>query len=207
MENLKGKPINPQNRLLDDLNVPEPTPNGIRKMGVIIRRRIRLHGWIITLRWLYVILLSQLFGYVPLRYSQITPQLYVGSQHGFWGKLRLRMAGLTASVNLREEFDDAEKSLLFEDYLYIPVPDETPVSIEQLHKGIAFIQQVINKDGKVYVHCASGVGRSVMLVIAYLIQDGMTFEQALARVSEVRPFIYLFPSQHARLQEFENEVR
>ncbi len=175
-------------------------------MIVIIRRRIRLHGWIITLRWLYVILLSQLFGYVPLRYSQITPQIYVGSQHGMLGKLRLRWAGVTASVNLREEFDDADKSLLFEDYLYIPVPDETPVSLEQLKKGIGFIQQVIDSEGKVYVHCASGVGRSVMLVIAYLIHTGMTFDEAFAAVKATRPFIYLFPSQHSRLQEFVGQL-
>ena len=176
-------------------------------MVVIIRRRIRTQGWLITLRWLYVILMSQLFGYVPLRYSQVAPQLYVGSQHGSLGKYRLRRAGVTASINLREEFDDAEKLLLFEDYLYIPVPDERAVSLEQLHDGIAFIQRVIAKGGRVYVHCASGVGRSVMMVVAYLIQEGMTFDEAYAEVTAVRPFVYLFPSQQDRLHEFEEQLK
>lgn len=199
--------ISSQDRLLDDLNVPEPTPNGIRKMLVIIRRRIRTQGWAVTLRWLFVILSSQLFGYVPLRYSQITPQIYVGSQHGFLGKLRLRMIGVTASINLREEFDDAENFLLFADHLYIPVPDERPVSLAQLREGIIFIQQILDKGGMVYVHCASGVGRSVMLVIAYLIQQGMSFDEAYATVKAVRPFVYLFPSQQARLHEFEDQLK
>ena len=35
-----------------------------------------MQGWKITLRWLYVILLSKLFGYVPLTYSRITPHIY-----------------------------------------------------------------------------------------------------------------------------------
>jgi len=176
-------------------------------MVVIIRRRIRTQGWVITLRWLYVILLSKLFGYVPLQYSRITPQVYVGSQHGLLGKYRLRMAGVTASINLREEFDYAEKWILFEDYLHIPVLDEHAVSLDQLHDGIVFIQQVVNNGGIVYVHCASGVGRSVMLVIAYLIQDGMTFEEAYAKVKTVRPFVYLFPSQQERLHEFEDQLK
>ncbi len=191
------------NRLQDDLAVPEPTPNGIRKMVAIIRRRVTQQGVWTTLRWLYVILLSKLFGYIPLSYSKVTEQVYVGSQHRLLGKLRLRSAGVTASVNLREEFDDAEKSLIFKDYLYIPVTDETPVSIDQLHEGITFIEKIVEQNEKVYVHCASGVGRSVMLVIAYLMTRGMSFQSAFDMVKAVRPFIYLFPSQQARLLEFE----
>jgi len=191
------------NRLQDDLVVPEPTPNGIRKLIAIIRRRIRQQGWATTLRWLYVILMSKLFGYVPLAYSKITDHVYVGSQHRTLGKLRLRTAGVTASINLREEFDDADKSFLFEDYLYIPVPDETPVTVEQLNQGIDFMKRMIEQGEKVYVHCASGVGRSVMLVVAYLMNEGMSFELAFETVKNVRPFVYLFPSQKARLLEFE----
>ena len=176
-------------------------------MVAIIRRRIKTQGWIITLRWLYVILMSQLFGYVPLSYSRVTSNIFVGSQHGALGKLRLRLAGVTASVNLRDEFDDADRSLLFEDYLYMPVPDETPVTIRQLERGIDFIRRTVNQGGKVYVHCASGVGRSVMLVVAYLMKEGKTLEEAFAMVKSVRPFVYLFRDQYARLMEFEEHLQ
>lgn len=160
-----------------------------------------------TLRWLYVILLSKLFGYVPLTYSQITPQIYVGSQHGLLGKLRLRLAGINATVNLREEYDYEDRRLAFDTYFYIPVTDETPVTIEQLHKGIVFIDDQITQGKKVYVHCASGVGRSVMLVVAYFMQQGMTYDDAFAKVKLVRPFVYLFPSQQERLQEFDSHLK
>lgn len=201
--NRKDCVINSENRLVDDLNVPEPTPNGIRKMVAIIRRRIRTQGWVVTLRWLYVILMSKLFGYVPISYSRITPDLFVGSQYKFLGKLRLRLAGITATINLREEYDYAERSIVFDKYLHLPVPDETPVTIPQLEKGITFIDEMLKQGEKVYVHCASGVGRSVMLVTAYFIQQGLSFNEAHAKIKKVRPFIYLFPSQKNRLKEFE----
>lgn len=169
----------------------------------IIRRRIRTQGWITTIRWLYVILLSNLFGYVPLGYSRITEQVYVGSQQGWLGMIRLRTAGITASVNLREEFDDADKSFVFDDYLYLPVLDETPVSLKQLDQGIEFIEKNVVEGGKVYVHCASGVGRSVMLTVAYLMTQGMSFDSAFQAVKTIRPFVYLFPSQRQRLEKFE----
>jgi len=208
MKKRKDKTINSTkpNRLQDDLVVPEPTPNGIRKLIAIIRRRIREQGWGTTLRWLQVILLSKLFGYVPVTYSQITENVFVGSQHRTLGKLRLRAAGVTASINLREEFNYEDKSFIFEDYLHLPVPDETPVSVKRLEQGIEFIEAVIERNEKVYVHCASGVGRSVMLVTAYLMSQGMTFKSAFDAVKSVRPFVYLYPAQRQRLIEFETLV-
>jgi len=176
-------------------------------MIAIIRRRIKMQGWKITLRWLYVILLSKLFGYVPLTYSRITPHIYVGSQHRFLGKLRLRADGVNTTINLREEFDYSERSLVFENHYYIPVADETPVSIAQLEEGIQYIEARLAQGEKVYVHCASGVGRSVMLVVAYFIYQGMTFDEAFAKVKKVRPFVYLFPSQRDRMKAFEAHIR
>lgn len=165
-----------------------------------------MQGWRTTLRWLYVIFQSKLLGYVPLHYSRITPQIFVGSQHRFLGKLRLRFAGVNATVNLREEFDYGERSLVFDQYYYIPVPDETPVTIEQLDYGISIIERIVADGEKVYVHCASGVGRSVMLVIAYFMAQGMSFDEAYDKIKQVRPFIYLFPSQKDRLYEFEHHI-
>lgn len=202
-ENISTKPT----WLQDDLEVPEPTPNGIRKMVAIIRRRIRQQGWIITLTWLYVILMSKIFGYVPLSYSKITEQVFVGSQYRTLGKLRLRSVGVTATINLREEFDYSDKTWLFEDYVHIPVADETAVSIPQLQEGVHAIEQFIRDNKKVYVHCASGVGRSVMVVIAYLMTQGVTYKSAYATVKSVRPFIYLFPAQRSRLLEFEASLQ
>lgn len=174
---------------------------------MIIRRRIRMQGWRVTLRWLYVIFQAKILGYVPLSYSRITPQIFVGSQHRFLGKLRLRLEGVTATVNLREEYDYGQRSLVFENYYHIPVPDETAVTIDQLEQGISIIQSVVTRGEKVYVHCASGVGRSVMLVVAYFIHQGLPFEEAYEKVKKVRPFIYLFPSQKERLQEYEHLLK
>ena len=62
---------------VDDIEQLEPTPNGIRKFFRIVQRRIRTQGIRTTLLWLYVMFVGIVFGYIPIRYSRITPQLFV----------------------------------------------------------------------------------------------------------------------------------
>lgn len=192
---------------VDDIEKLEPTPNGIRKFFRIVQRRIRTQGLRTTLLWLYVMFVGIVFGYIPIRYSRITPQLFVGSQHNRLGKFVLSRAGVTASINLREEYDYESRTIIFDEYFYIPVPDETAMTIEQIEKGVGFIRQIIDHGGKIYVHCASGVGRSVMLVTAYLMTEGLTLTEAFNRIQAVRPFVYFFPSQQQRLEEYASHLQ
>jgi protein-tyrosine phosphatase len=59
-------------------------------------------------------------------------------------------------------------------YLNIPVLDLTEPSKEQLEFAAAFIAEQRSK-GKVYVHCALGVSRSVSAVNAYTVLAGNKF--------------------------------
>lgn len=60
--------------------------------------------------------------------------------------------------------------------------------------------------GNVIVHCAGGVSRSATVVIGYLMarhDDALSFDQALSRVREVRPFVRPNPGFEAQLREWE----
>jgi protein-tyrosine phosphatase len=114
----------------------------------------------------------------------------------------LQMRGVTAVVNLRDEFDDAEAGIAPEHYLYLPTVDDTPPTIAQLCQGVRFIHQQIDAGGQVYVHCMLGVGRSVTMVAAYLVATGMTPVDALRTIRRRRPFIQPTVGQEARLVEF-----
>jgi dual specificity MAP kinase phosphatase len=126
----------------------------------------------------------------------------VGGQYTLAGWRRLQMRGVTAVVNLRDEFDDAEAGIAPEHYLYLPTVDDTPPTIAQLCQGVRFIHQQIDAGGQVYVHCMLGVGRSVTMVAAYLVATGMTPVGALRTIRRRRPFIQPTVGQEARLVEF-----
>ena len=168
----------------------------------LVLRHLREQGLITTLKWAYAVGVPYITGDLPLRYSRITPHLYVGAQHGQRGLARLKREGIDAVVNLRDERNDAEHGLNLTDYSYIPVIDHTAPKLDDLDKGVTFIRETIAKGDKVYVHCHSGVGRAPTLAAAYLIAEGATVDEAVAQVTKARPFIRILPDQLKRLHEY-----
>jgi hypothetical protein len=128
-------------------------------------------------------------GAPPWHYSQVTPVVHVGGQYTRRGWQRLQERGVTAVINLRDEFDDEDAGIAPLSYLYLPTVDNTPPTLEDLCRGVAYIEQVQAKGGQVYVHCMLGVGRSVTLVAAYLVAQGKPPTHAWATLRQVRPFI------------------
>jgi hypothetical protein len=168
----------------------------------ILLRRLRRQGLPVTFVWAWTRLYLWLVGRPVLRYCQITPQLYVGGQMNARGWRWLVGRGLTASLNMRSEFDDARYGVGPEGCLWLPTDDDHPPSMEQLGQGVSFIRDVIEGGGTVYVHCASGVGRAPTMAAAYLVSTGLSVEEVLVLIRQVRPFITPTPQQLAALDQF-----
>ncbi len=168
----------------------------------IVYRRIRDQGVLITLVWLYGRGLPKLTGVPLMQFSEITPQIYVGPQYGKLGKQVIMRQGIRYNVNLRIEFDDAAHGLALENYCHLPTIDDDAPSIEHLQQGVAFIGDAVTHDGKVYIHCAGGVGRAPTLAAAYFISQGMSLDDALNLIKKHRPFIYVMPVQMEQLRQF-----
>ena len=178
----------------------------IAKGFQIIARRLREQGLWVTLQWAWGRGLSYVTGVPVLRYSRITPQLYVGPQFNAAGKRALEREGITAVVNLRTEFDDAAHGLAFPHYCYLPTVDDDSPSTEHFQRGVDFIQAQIAAGGKVYIHCKAGVGRAPTLAAAYLIAQGDSLDAAIARIKQARPFITITPPQMAALRVYATEI-
>jgi protein-tyrosine phosphatase len=118
----------------------------------------------------------------------------------------LAAQGLTADVNMRSEFDDATRGIAPGAYLWLPTHDDHAPTPEQLRTGVAFIRQVIEQGGKVYVHCGSGVGRAPTMAAAYLVSTGLSADQAWALIRKTRPFIKPTRPQLAALEQFAAEA-
>ena len=139
----------------------------------------------------------------PIRsVSQITPHLHVGGQYRRRGWPRLAARGITAVVNMRIEFDDQAAGIAPERYLHIPVVDDHAPSLDQLRQGIDFIAQEAARDGAVFIHCGSGVGRAATMAAAYLISTGLPADEAWLRIRQARPFIRPTAVQIEQIERF-----
>lgn len=177
----------------------------VKKAPGIVVWRVCHYGLRVTWTWLWTRIYMWTVGREVWRYCEITPQLLVGGQMRAGGWRWLVAHGVTADVNLREEHDDQALGVPADVYLWLPTTDDYAPSQENLHAGVAFIERAVRQGGKVYVHCASGVGRAPTLAAAYLISTGMTPKRAIAAIQRVRPFIKPTPPQVAALERFAAE--
>jgi hypothetical protein len=157
--------------------------------------------------WLVGRLIPSATGLPNLKYCQITPQIYIGAQHGRRGKRLLEREGITGDVNMRIEYDDAEHGVALEHYCYLPTVDDAEPTLDHLEEGAAFIDRLVRAGELVYIHCAGGLGRAPTMAAAYFISQGMRFDDALALIRERRPFINPQPCQIEQLEHFEKRQR
>ncbi len=169
----------------------------------ILSYRLRTQGLKTTLIWVYGRGVPKLTGVPLLQFSEITPQVFVGPQFNQRGKRALEAAGITGDVNLRVEFDDAAHGLALQNYCHLPTIDDAAPALDDFQKGVDFIKRELAAGGKVYIHCAGGVGRAPTMAAAYFISEGYTLDEALKLIKKTRPFIKIMPPQMAQLKKFE----
>ena len=203
-------------RVQSNLTIKDPLPamytayTELRRFVRWVLSRLGLHKTIRRTRQqgLQVALMrtfSENTGIPVIGYSKITPELYVGAQHSWVGKQVLKRIGITGVVNMRSEFDDHQNDLVLSDYCHLPTDEFTAPTIEQLQRGVAFIHSVLDKKGKVYIHCAEGVSRAPTMAAAYLISQGMSLADSVNLLKKSRTFVDILPVQMSRLEEFATE--
>lgn len=168
----------------------------------ILWRRLTEQGLRVTGMWAADHAVRILTGAPIRRVSQITPHLHVGGQYRARGWPRMAKRGITAVINLRIEFDDADAGIAPPRYLHLPTVDDDTPTVDQLRTGVEFVAEEVANGGGVYIHCASGVGRAATMAVAYLISTGLSPDQAWLAIQDVRPFIRPTPVQLAQIERF-----
>ncbi len=79
------------------------------------------------------------------------------------------------------------------DYFHLPMLDFASPDMKTIYSAVEFIKR--HRTG-VYIHCSLGLSRSVLVVAALLISEGMSHPDAIARVADVRSGILV--GQYAR---------
>ena len=144
----------------------------------------------------------------PFEYSQITDQLYVaawptGEDYGVLDELGVRLVINMDWVPADEKLNKPPLSVLALTEIDTPL---TPMSMENVWKGVDRAQEVFDQGDRVMIYCKGGVHRSVAMACCILISQGYSAEDAMALVKERRPVADPYTEHFkSRIIKFEGE--
>jgi protein-tyrosine phosphatase len=99
--------------------------------------------------------------------------------------------GIRAVVDLREEDRDDEAQLRAAgiDLLHLPTPDLEAATAEMLDRGVRFVAERVQRGDKVLIHCQHGIGRSPLLALCVMVDQGWEPLDALAAAKDAREVV------------------
>lgn len=106
--------------------------------------------------------------------------------------------GIGAVVDLRQEDRDDEEQLRAAgiDFLHLPTPDLNPASADMLDQGVRFARDHMREGRKVLIHCQHGIGRSALLALCVLVDEGWEPLDALNHAKDQRELVSPSRSQY-----------
>ena len=150
-------------------------------------------------------------AHVMVDYQFVTERLAIGGTIGTAENMReLSQAGITHVVNMQKEFDD---SLLTDgtgiEILWNGCEDDfLPKPAELFWKGIRFtLEALAASDTKILFHCAAGVHRSPLMLLAVLRVLGHERRAAMDMISDARPQASFPPIYIMSVEDFFLEYR
>jgi protein-tyrosine phosphatase len=138
-------------------------------------------------------------------WDAIDEHFYLGGALMFDDIERLQQLGIQAVVNLCAERRDDVRQLAAANmvYLWLPVLDTRAPSLEQIEQAMQWMQHQRQHNRVIYVHCAAGVGRSVMLLACwYVYHHRLNAVEALRHIKSKHPQSSLTRRQTHQLHAF-----
>lgn len=100
----------------------------------------------------------------------------------------IKAQGVKCIVNLCHEYSDLhtlEEAAGFEVY-YLPTYDDYAPSLEDLDKGLQWLDEALYLKKKVLVHCRFGIGRTGTFTSAYMIRRGLDLKKTKKELKATR---------------------
>lgn len=133
------------------------------------------------------------YGKLGMDMTWITERLALGG--GIWNAENMAAvarAGITHVIDMQIEFDDTPLAEIHGiEVLWNPTDDDfQPKSAELFQRGVEFAQQALEKDdARVLIHCAAGVHRAAMMMLAVLCSQGWGLQTAMETIEARRPVV------------------
>ena len=120
----------------------------------------------------------------------------------------LREQGVEVLLSLtedrpRRDWADAAGLLVFHE----PLEDMEAPTQEQLDRAVSAISRATTLNKGVAVHCGAGLGRTGVVLAAYLVAKGATAQNAIARVRRLRPGSIETDEQSAAVEHYARRKR
>jgi protein tyrosine phosphatase (PTP) superfamily phosphohydrolase (DUF442 family) len=125
-----------------------------------------------------------------MNFSQLTKNIYIGTQPDARDYETLRELGIEMILNMRfrsgPQPDDHHEPI---PTIWLRTFDNPllPIPVSALIKGVEAALPVIQAGGKVYIHCAHGVHRSPAMGAALLVAMGHSTQEAIDLIRQRRP--------------------
>jgi predicted protein tyrosine phosphatase len=105
--------------------------------------------------------------------------------------------GIGAVIDLREEACDDSEALSRAglSFLHLPTPDMHPAPVAMLEEGVRFAAERIGRGEKVLIHCQHGIGRSALLALCVMVDQGLEPLAAIAQAKDRRERVSPSPAQ------------
>ena len=116
----------------------------------------------------------------------ITPEIAIGyAPHSQADIDTIKSRGIDAILNLCAEcydLHDIETAAGFKVH-WLPITDENAPELDTALKALDWMDSILVQGKKVLVHCRFGIGRTSTLVVAWLLKQGHTMDDALEMLS------------------------
>ena len=120
-------------------------------------------------------------------FSAITDCIYISNIASACNLAELKRLGITHVISVLPGFNPIYPEDIVYMNIHIRDTDDAPIS-DYFKASYDFIDEAVERGGKVLVHCLRGVSRSTTLVCYYLMRKhGISATQALEFVAHYRP--------------------
>ena len=128
------------------------------------------------------------FGKSSFDYSNITDNIIISGEYTKHDVFTIQKLGVKCVIDMRSEslFDQSLFESIGINYFNIPVDNYFAPELDQIDNAIEYINSNISVDNNILVHCKEGVGRSSLIIIAYLITTGLDLFESMEIVKSNR---------------------